>query len=88
MNTPEDVLVVGASAAGLAVVESLRRKGYRGRITLLGEEGRPVAVLGWNMPKQARRHRQHIVSVYAPTATSTPTSTPEAASPPEAAAAR
>ncbi|MFC9234967.1 FAD-dependent oxidoreductase [Streptomyces decoyicus] len=38
MNTPEDVLVVGASAAGLAVVESLRRKGYRGRITLLGEE--------------------------------------------------
>ncbi|MEV1025761.1 FAD-dependent oxidoreductase [Streptomyces sp. NPDC050264] len=38
MNTPSDVLVVGASAAGLAVVESLRRKGYRERITLLGEE--------------------------------------------------
>lgn len=38
MSTPSDVLVVGASAAGLAVTESLRRKGYRGRITLLGEE--------------------------------------------------
>ncbi|MEV2248020.1 FAD-dependent oxidoreductase [Streptomyces sp. NPDC049970] len=38
MNTPSNVLVVGAGAAGLAVVESLRRKGYRERITLLGEE--------------------------------------------------
>ncbi|MER8073051.1 FAD/NAD(P)-binding oxidoreductase [Streptomyces sp. NPDC094034] len=38
MNVPSDVLVVGASAAGLAIVESLRRKGYRGRITLLDEE--------------------------------------------------
>ncbi|MFD0019849.1 NAD(P)/FAD-dependent oxidoreductase [Streptomyces sp. NPDC058382] len=38
MNTPTGVLVVGAGAAGLTVVESLRRKGYRGRITLLGQE--------------------------------------------------
>lgn len=38
MNAPSNVLVVGAGAAGLAVVESLRRKGYRERITLLGEE--------------------------------------------------
>ena len=34
----DDVLVVGASAAGLSTVEALRRKGYRGRITVLGAE--------------------------------------------------
>jgi NADPH-dependent 2,4-dienoyl-CoA reductase/sulfur reductase-like enzyme len=33
-----DVLVVGASAAGLATVEALRRKEYRGRVTVLGAE--------------------------------------------------
>ena len=33
-----NVLVVGASAAGLGVVESLRRGGYAGRITMLGAE--------------------------------------------------
>ncbi|MEU8706106.1 FAD/NAD(P)-binding oxidoreductase [Streptomyces sp. NPDC048565] len=38
MSTPSDVLVVGSGAAGLAVVECLRRKGYGGRVTLLGEE--------------------------------------------------
>ncbi|MGW5657369.1 NAD(P)/FAD-dependent oxidoreductase [Streptomyces humi] len=32
------VLVVGASAAGLTTVESLRRKGHTGPITVLGEE--------------------------------------------------
>jgi 2-polyprenyl-6-methoxyphenol hydroxylase-like FAD-dependent oxidoreductase len=30
VSTPDDVLVVGASAAGLATVEALRRKGYAG----------------------------------------------------------
>lgn len=38
MNTPDSVLVVGASAGGLATAEALRRKGYQGKITLLGEE--------------------------------------------------
>ncbi|SEH02069.1 Reductase C-terminal [Nonomuraea solani] len=38
MNTPDHVLVVGASAAGLATVEALRRKGHTGRITVLGAE--------------------------------------------------
>ena len=32
------VLVVGASAAGLATVEALRRKGYQGGLTVLGAE--------------------------------------------------
>ena len=32
------LLVVGASAAGLATVEALRRKGYQGSVTVLGAE--------------------------------------------------
>jgi NADPH-dependent 2,4-dienoyl-CoA reductase/sulfur reductase-like enzyme len=38
VSTPDDVLVVGASAAGLATVEALRRKGYVGQVTVLGAE--------------------------------------------------
>lgn len=38
MSTPSGVLVVGASAAGLATAEALRRKGYTGELTLLGDE--------------------------------------------------
>lgn len=38
MNAPASVLVVGASAAGLATAEALRRKGFEGRLTLLGAE--------------------------------------------------
>ena len=38
MTIPGAVLVVGASAAGLATVEALRRKGYQGRLTVLGGE--------------------------------------------------
>ncbi|MFJ8019461.1 NAD(P)/FAD-dependent oxidoreductase [Streptomyces sp. NPDC096311] len=38
MTTPRRVAVVGASAAGLAAVEGLRREGFDGRITLIGEE--------------------------------------------------
>ncbi|MFD7711430.1 NAD(P)/FAD-dependent oxidoreductase [Streptomyces sp. NPDC059785] len=41
MTHPSSVLVVGASAAGLATAESLRRKGYAGRLTLLGAEPHP-----------------------------------------------
>ncbi|MFF7521448.1 NAD(P)/FAD-dependent oxidoreductase [Streptomyces pseudovenezuelae] len=35
------IVVVGASAAGLATVETLRREGYDGTITLVGEETEP-----------------------------------------------
>lgn len=38
MSTPDGVLVVGASAAGLAAAEALRRKGYEGPLTVLGAE--------------------------------------------------
>jgi NADPH-dependent 2,4-dienoyl-CoA reductase/sulfur reductase-like enzyme len=38
MTSPDSVLIVGASAAGLSTAEALRRKGYLGRITLLGDE--------------------------------------------------
>ncbi|MFF6909173.1 NAD(P)/FAD-dependent oxidoreductase [Streptomyces sp. NPDC012389] len=39
MNPPSSVLVAGAGAAGLTTVEALRRKGFAGRITVLGAEG-------------------------------------------------
>ncbi|MFD8963863.1 NAD(P)/FAD-dependent oxidoreductase [Streptomyces sp. NPDC059568] len=38
MTAPASVLVVGASVSGLAAVEALRRKGYEGAITVLGDE--------------------------------------------------
>ncbi|MFJ6671407.1 NAD(P)/FAD-dependent oxidoreductase [Actinosynnema sp. NPDC091369] len=41
MTAVSDVLVVGASAAGLATAEALRRKGFTGGLTLLGDEGHP-----------------------------------------------
>ncbi|WP_231973971.1 NAD(P)/FAD-dependent oxidoreductase [Pseudonocardia sp. HH130630-07] len=38
MSVPEHVLVVGAGLAGLRTVQSLRRAGYEGRISLVGAE--------------------------------------------------
>lgn len=38
MTPPDRVLVVGASASGLATAEALRRKGFTGRISVLGDE--------------------------------------------------
>ncbi|MES4906053.1 MULTISPECIES: FAD-dependent oxidoreductase [unclassified Streptomyces] len=35
---PGDVVIVGASAAGLATAEALRNKGYDGALTLIGDE--------------------------------------------------
>ncbi|MEU5718010.1 FAD-dependent oxidoreductase [Streptomyces sp. NPDC020403] len=42
MSSPRSVLVVGASTAGLATAEALRRKGYRGTLTVLGAEPHPL----------------------------------------------
>ncbi|CCH31126.1 FAD-dependent oxidoreductase [Actinosynnema sp. NPDC047251] len=41
MSGPSSVLVVGASAAGLATVEALRRRGFTGGLTVLGDEQHP-----------------------------------------------
>ncbi|MGW3566120.1 NAD(P)/FAD-dependent oxidoreductase [Streptomyces sp. NPDC000941] len=38
MLVPRDVVIVGASAAGLATAEALRNKGYDGTLTLIGDE--------------------------------------------------
>ncbi|WP_432002412.1 NAD(P)/FAD-dependent oxidoreductase [Streptomyces sioyaensis] len=40
MTVPNNIVVVGASAAGLATTEALRNKGYEGRLTLVGQEDR------------------------------------------------
>jgi NADPH-dependent 2,4-dienoyl-CoA reductase/sulfur reductase-like enzyme len=37
---PDNVLIVGASAAGLTAAEALRRRGYDGALTLIGDEPR------------------------------------------------
>lgn len=41
MTADAGVVVVGASAAGLSVAETLRRDGFDGPITLIGDENRP-----------------------------------------------
>ncbi|MQB07318.1 NAD(P)/FAD-dependent oxidoreductase [Agrobacterium tumefaciens] len=38
MSFPSHVLIVGASAAGLCTAEALRRGGFKGRLTLIGDE--------------------------------------------------
>ncbi|MCX5250358.1 FAD-dependent oxidoreductase [Streptomyces sp. NBC_00201] len=35
---PDRIVIVGASAGGLATAEALRRQGYRGSVTLIGDE--------------------------------------------------
>jgi NADPH-dependent 2,4-dienoyl-CoA reductase/sulfur reductase-like enzyme len=41
MTAPENVVIVGASLAGLRAGEALREGGYDGRLTLIGEEPHP-----------------------------------------------
>lgn len=41
MSSPESVLIVGASVAGVRTVQALRLAGYDGTITLMGEEPHP-----------------------------------------------
>src|SRR5919202_1200810 len=41
MAAARNVVVIGAGLGGLRAVESLRREGFDGRITLVGEEEEP-----------------------------------------------
>ena len=41
MSYPERTVVTGAGLAGFRIVEELRRRGYPGRLTLIGAEDRP-----------------------------------------------
>ncbi|MEU9264520.1 FAD-dependent oxidoreductase [Streptomyces sp. NPDC048251] len=71
VRAPARVLVVGASASGLTTVETLRRKGYEGRITVLGDEphapyDRPPlskqVLLGAWEPERAALRTQDVLS--------------------------
>lgn len=71
VRAPARVLVVGASASGLTTVETLRRKGYEGRITVLGDEphapyDRPPlskqVLLGTWEPERATLRTQDVLS--------------------------
>ncbi|WP_240512848.1 NAD(P)/FAD-dependent oxidoreductase [Streptomyces griseoruber] len=41
MNSLDEIVVVGAGAAGATTAETLRRQGYEGRLTLVGAEPHP-----------------------------------------------
>ncbi|MGW2749043.1 NAD(P)/FAD-dependent oxidoreductase [Streptomyces sp. NPDC001450] len=41
MTGPNEIVVVGAGAAGATTAETLRRQGYEGRLTLVGAESHP-----------------------------------------------
>jgi NADPH-dependent 2,4-dienoyl-CoA reductase/sulfur reductase-like enzyme len=67
------VLVVGASAAGLAAAETLRREGYDGEITLLGDESHPpydrpplskqILAGQWEAERLALRAPEHLADL-------------------------
>ncbi|MCI2415912.1 FAD-dependent oxidoreductase [Saccharopolyspora sp. K220] len=70
MTEPASVLVVGASAAGLATLESLRRKGFRATLTLLGDErhlpydrpplSKQVLSGSWDLDRAQLRPQTHL----------------------------
>jgi len=67
------VLVVGASAAGLAAAETLRREGYAGEITLIGEEqhqpydrpplSKQILAGEWEADRLALRAAEHLADL-------------------------
>ena len=73
MTAPDRILVVGASASGLTTAEALRRKGYTGRLTVLGDEphapydrpplSKQVLAGGWEPGRAALRTGEHLASL-------------------------
>ncbi|MFD0651480.1 FAD-dependent oxidoreductase [Streptomyces malaysiensis subsp. malaysiensis] len=51
-RTPRRITIVGASIAGLRAAESLRRRGYDGALTLVGEE----AVTAYQRPALSKSY--------------------------------
>ncbi|WP_197319050.1 NAD(P)/FAD-dependent oxidoreductase [Saccharomonospora sp. NB11] len=71
MSAPSHVVVVGASAAGLSTVEALRRHGFAGRLTVLGDEPHPPydrpplskqVLSGTWQPERARLRSDEVLS--------------------------
>ena len=61
MSPPADLVIVGASLAGLRTAEALRDAGYAGRLTLVGDEIHPPydrpplskqVLAGWVQPEE------------------------------------
>ncbi|RXS84117.1 NAD(P)/FAD-dependent oxidoreductase [Streptomyces sp. TM32] len=69
LEGPEHIVVVGAGAAGLTSVETLRREGFTGRLTLIGGESSPpydrpplskqVLAGTWDFPQLLLRPMDH-----------------------------
>ncbi|MGW6954115.1 NAD(P)/FAD-dependent oxidoreductase [Streptomyces chartreusis] len=51
-TTPQNLLIVGASLAGLRAAETARREGFTGAVTLIGDEPHPP----YNRPPLSKEH--------------------------------
>jgi 3-phenylpropionate/trans-cinnamate dioxygenase ferredoxin reductase component len=70
---PSNVVIVGASAAGLTAAEALRRRGYGGRLTLVGDEpglpydrpplSKQVLAGSWESARAALRDEQALAGL-------------------------
>ncbi|MET9481955.1 FAD-dependent oxidoreductase [Streptomyces sp. NPDC006638] len=73
MSGPSEIVVVGASAAGLTAAEALRREGWTGRLTLVGDESHPpydrpplskqILSGRWTPDRTALRRADHLAAL-------------------------